>query len=251
MLKVHVSIHDVSPACPEQVEIAIQCCTQFGAQPSLLVIPNYHGRYALQDHPEFCVRLRELRARGHEIHLHGLQHQSRPWRVAPPQFGRPDRLAWLYAQRIVSGGEAEFSDFGRREASQALDEGMRILRATGLEPLGFVPPAWSMPSWLLGVLAARGFRYTEDHLRVYDPMSGTQRTTALINWATRSRLRRWSTVVFGRLIADLSQRVPVRIAIHPQDLSHPALRSEITRLLARAEGHFVTSGRELLATNKA
>jgi hypothetical protein len=241
-MQVHVSLHDVSPAFAPQVEAALELCHRWGTKPALLVVPNYHGRFPLGDHPDFVRRLADLVRAGHELHLHGLLHQAGTG--APEGDGRPGRLGRLLAQRVVSAGEAEFSDLGRSQAALRLDEGERLLRSLGLEPRGFVPPAWSMPAWMLGLLRERGFRHTEDHLSVYDPVRGKKRGTLLINWATRSPSRLWSTVAFGRLARPAGRWWPTRIAIHPSDLGHPRVAREIAVLLGRAEGHFVASSAE-------
>ncbi len=248
-MKVHVALHDVSPAFASQVEQALELCRSFGAKPALLVVPNFHGQAPLGDYPDFSQRLRELMRAGHEIHLHGLVHQARTG--GPGGDDRPDGLRRLFAQRVVSAGEAEFSDLGRSEAAARLDEGERVLRAVGLEPRGFVPPAWSMPPWLFDLLRARGYRHTEDHLRVYDPVQGVSRGTLLVNWATRSRARLWSTVVFGRLAWPVGRLLPARIAIHPHDVDHPVVRRELALLLGRAEGRFVTTSAALLEPDSA
>ena len=238
-MQVHVSLHDVSPAHATQVEAALELCHRFGAKPALLVVPNYHAQFPLGDHPDFVRLLVDLARAGHEIHLHGLLHQADAG--GPAGDGRPGRLGRLVAQRVVSAGEAEFSDLGRSAAAERLDEGARRLRSLGLEPRGFVPPAWSMPGWMLDLLRERGFRHTEDHLYVYDPVRGKKRGTLLINWATRSRGRLSATVAFGRLAWPAARIWPTRIAVHPSDLDHPRVAHEIARLLARAEGHFITS----------
>jgi predicted deacetylase len=242
---VHVTLHDVSPVFAEAVEAALGLCARFGAKPALLVVPNYHGNCPLAAHPNFAARLRELADSGHEIYLHGLVHQARTGPRDAARDGRPGPLRRLFAQRIVSAGEAEFSDLGRAEAAERLDEGIRMLARAGLTPEGFVPPAWSMPSWVRKLLAERGFRHTEDHLRVYDPVLGTSRPTVLINWATRSRARLWSTVAFGRLAWRVAPRMPLRIAVHPHDLGHPRVRHEIALLLGRTQGRFAARAVDL------
>jgi predicted deacetylase len=160
---------------------------------------------------------------------------------------RADRVRWWFAQRIVSGGEAEMSDVSRDEGQRRLEEGERVLREAGLRIDGFVAPAWSMPRWLLPLLAQRGCRFTEDHLRVYDPQAGRRRASVVLNWASRSPARMASTVAWCRAAKYARAVVPARIAIHPADMRVPLLRREIARLLAWARGDFVTRGAELFA----
>ncbi|MDP9034629.1 MAG: DUF2334 domain-containing protein [Myxococcota bacterium] len=243
-MPVHVSIHDVSPASAHAVEEALELCRDAGARPALLVVPNFHGRAPLLADTVFCERLRTLQADGHEIYLHGLSHRSGPRYDAARH---ESRLAWLFAQRVVSGGEAEMSDLRPDEGRACIDEGEQVLRAAGLRIDGFVPPAWSAPRWLLPLLAERGYRFSEDHLRVYDPAAGRSRASVVLNWASRSPARLLSTIAWCRLARHARALVPARIAIHPADLGVLALRREIVRTLAWAGGDVVLRGADLLA----
>lgn len=243
-MAVHVSIHDVSPVSAEELESALLLCREVGARPALLVVPNFHGQAPLQEAPAFCERLRVLQEAGHEIYLHGFLHRSRP-RYDPDRHA--GRLSWMFAQRVVSAGEAEMSNLSLDEGRARIDEGERVLREAGLRVDGFVAPAWSRPRWLLPVLAQRGYRFTEDHLRVYDPSAGRSRRSVVLNWASRSPARLLSTVAWCRLAKHARALVPARIAIHPADLRMLALRREIARTLQWARGDFVERGAELLA----
>ena len=245
-MAVHVSIHDVSPAWSSEVEAALALCHRVHIRPALLVVPNFHSRAPLLDDARFCARLRELQADDHEVYLHGFFHRSRERYdgAAPPLAAR--RLAWLFAQRVVSGGEAEMSDVSAEEGCSRIEEGERVLRQAGLRVDGFVAPAWSMPSWLLPLLGARGFRFTEDHLRVYDPAGGRARASVVLNWASRSPARLLSTVAWCRVAKHARALYPARIAIHPADMRHRLLRHEVQRLLSWARGDVVARGSDLL-----
>ncbi len=243
-MPVHVSIHDVSPASGPEVESALALCRAAGACPALLVVPNFHGHAPLLDDPAFCERLRGLQAGGHEIYLHGFLHRSRARYDASRHGGR---LSWVLAQRVVSDGEAEMSDLSFDEGRARLDEGERVLRNAGLRIDGFVAPAWSAPRWLLPLLAQRGYRFSEDHLRVYDPAARRSRASVVLNWASRSPARLLSTIAWCRLARHARALVPARIAIHPGDLGMLALRREIETTLEWAGGDFVARGADLLA----
>ena len=243
-MPVHVSLHDVSPAWTDEVEDALHLCAEFGARPALLVVPDFHGRAPLLDDGPFCARLRGLQAAGHEVYLHGFYHRSRERYDA----GRASsRLAWLFAQRVASGGEAEMSDVSPDEGRERLENGERVLGQAELRVDGFVAPAWSMPPWLLPLLGERGCRYTEDHLRVYDPSSGRARPSVVLNWATRSPGRLLSTVAWCRAAKHARALWPARIAIHPGDMRYRLVRSEIRDLLDWAQGDLVARGSDLLA----
>jgi hypothetical protein len=244
-LPVHVSIHDVSPAFAGEIFDALAICHAMGARPSLLVVPNYHGRAPLLEDDGFCARLRALQADGHDIYLHGLLHHS-----AAAYDGRAHggKLPWLFAQRVVSGGEAEMSDVGEDEGRARIQAGEDTLAKAGLRIDGYVAPAWSMRSWLIPMLAERAYRFTEDHLRVYDPVSGASKATVLLNWASRSPARMLTTVAWNRLARGGRRAWPARIAIHPGDMNVLLLRREIEGMLRWATGDFVARGADLLRT---
>jgi predicted deacetylase len=134
-------------------------------------------------------------------------------------------------QRIVSAGEAEFSNLTVGECAALVDQGERVMRALSLRIDGFVPPAWTMPSGLVEVLAARGYGYTEDHLTVRRPKTGESWRSLVINFASRSRARATTTTLFSRLSMLLSLGIRTRVALHPTDLRVPFLHREIGHLL--------------------
>jgi hypothetical protein len=248
-MPVHVSIHDVSPANEGPVREALELCHRRGIAPALLVVPDFHGRARLSQHPEFCAGLRELQASGHEIFLHGFFHRSRP--ADQGEYGgRPGRLYWLYAQRLMSNGEAEFADLTREEAAERLDAGEAELKAAGLRIDGFVPPAWGMQEWLIPILAGRGYRYCEGRLTIYDPQAGRARKSVVLNYASRTPARVWSSVAWCRLARPARALFPARVALHPGDLGVPLLRRELEGLLDWARPDAVARAPELFAADR-
>lgn len=255
-MPVHVSIHDVSPAWDREIDAALDLTHTFGIKPALLVVPDFHGHAPLADEPAYAAKLRALEADGHEVYLHGYYHRARPWDDHARASGTSDgasglweRARFAFAQRVVSGGEAEFSDVSREEAETRLDAGERMLRDAGLTPRGFVAPAWSMPPWVLPLLARRGYEYTEDHTRVYGPKDALSRASLVLNYASRSPARLLSTVAYCRIARPARKLLPTRIAIHPGDMRFALLRSELRGLLAWARGDIVPTGRALLSPN--
>jgi predicted deacetylase len=230
---VHVSIHDVSPAWEREADVALSFCHAHGVRPALLVVPDFHGRAKLSDHPAYCAKLRSLEADGHEIYLHGYYHRA--------EGGS------FFRQKVVSAGEAEFAAVDRAEALKRLDEGERMLRDAGLTIRGFVAPAWSMPPWVLALLGERGYAFTEDHLRIYDPAAKRSRSSLVLNFASRTPGRLFSSVAWCRVARPARRLVPTRIAIHPADMHYALLRNETESLLEWADGDFVATGKALLA----
>ncbi len=244
-MAVHVSIHDVSPAWADEIDLALSYCEDAGVRPALLVVPNFHARWPLGEHPEYVARLRRMQARGHEIFLHGFFHKAGLSEALPGQDGKPAGLRRAFAQHVQSGGEAEMSDVSRAEATRRLDDGERVLRDAGLSIDGYVAPAWSMPSWLLPMLRERGYRFVEDHTHVYG--ASEQRASLVLNYASRTRAKLISSVAFCRLARPARRFLPTRVAIHPADMKHAVLRHEVRGLLAWARGDFVERGLDLLA----
>jgi predicted deacetylase len=242
-MPVHVSIHDVSPAWSYEVEDALALCGDVGIRPALLVVPDFHGRAPLLGDPRFCGALRDLQARGHEMYLHGFYHRSGGAYDASTGGGR---LAWLFAQHVASGGEAEMSDVSAGEGRRRVADGEQIFADAGLRVDGFVAPAWSMPRWLLPLLGERGFRFAEDHFHVYDPAARRSRPSVVLNWATRTPGRLISSVAWCRAARHARAFVPARLAIHPADMRHLLVRREIERLLRWARDHTVARGTDLL-----
>ena len=240
---VHVSIHDVSPFWRDEVEAALEMCDAAGARPALLVVPNFHGRSPLLEDRDFCARLRGLQERGHEVYLHGFFHRAQE---AAPRDGS-SRLGWWYAQRVVSSGEAEMFGLTPDQALERLADGERVLGEAGLRLDGFVPPAWSMPAWLVPMLARRGYRFTEDRARVYDPVARRSRASVVLNWASRSRVRVSATLAWCRVAKHARRFAPARLAIHPGDMRVPVLKREIRAMLAWSRGDVVARGQDLLA----
>jgi predicted deacetylase len=234
----------VSPVWAREIEDALGLCRDHGIRPALLAVPNFHDRAPLDEDPGFCKRLRELQADNHEVFLHGFFHRSAA-RYDPKVA--TSRWAWLFAQRVASGGEAEMSDVSETEGRQRIEAGERTLRAAGLRIDGFVAPAWSMPRWLLPWLGTRGYRFCEDHLRVYDPAAGRSRASVVLNWTTRSPARLLSTVAWCRAARHAGALLPARIAIHPADMGYLLIRREIDRLLTWARGDVVARAGDLMA----
>jgi len=241
-MPVHVSIHDVSPVWADEIEAALALCAAFGARPALLVVPNFHAQAPLLDDARFCERLRDLQSNGHEIFLHGFFHQSQATDGHPPVGGR---LSWLFAQRVVSHGEAEMSGISAERGRALLANGETVLREAGLPMDGYVAPAWSMPVWLLTLLSDRGCRFTEDHLRIYDPLARRVRASVVLNWASRSPARLLSAVAWCRGAKHARAIVPARVAIHPADMRFLTLRREIEKALAWAQGDIVNRAADL------
>jgi len=249
---VQVAIHDVTPRWTREIERLLSWAGEAGVRPALLVVPNYHGNWPIAEHQDFCAKLRVLQACGHDVLLHGYYHDSVTERANASTQAAGCRKrhavdsmfraanAFIY-QQLISSNEAEFMGIEAEQADGLLERGARDLEGVGLRIDGFVAPAWSMPSWMRESIFKRGWRITEDHLRIYDSQSRRAQTGMLVNYATRTRLRLATTLAAGRLGRLCPSRVLVRVAIHPADVTVAILREEIQRLFSWAARRGVVS----------
>lgn len=218
-----VSIHDVSPAQADAVARLWTICADRQVTPALLVVPNWHGQWPLESHPGFVEWVRDRAAGGAEIVLHGDRHD---------EIGLPrsvgDRLrAWG-----KTAGEAEFMTLDLSAARERVDRGLARLRKLGLEPTGFVPPAWLAREAAYQAAALAGLGFSEDDHSVRLLASGCRLRSPVVRWSARTSARAWGSVAVARARSLLQRGVRVpRIALHPRDLDHPATARSLTRTL--------------------
>jgi len=205
------------------------------------VVPDWHGAWPLDGHPEFTAQLRDRAANGAEIVLHGLRHdevgQPRPLAHRVRTFGRTDR-------------EGEFASLAPADARARIRQGLATLRASGLQPLGFVPPAWLGGPDLPRVVQDSGLGFTEDARAVVVLADGRgERIRAPATcWSTRRPWRALGSIAVAALRLRIERARPlVRVALHPPDAGSPAVLASCRRTLgALLERREVTTYGELL-----
>jgi predicted deacetylase len=220
-----VSIHDVSPAGALSVARLWRICIERGVTPALLVVPNWHGHWPLESHPDFVQWIRGRRDEGAEIVLHGERHDEVGLRRRPIDHWR----AWGKTDR-----EGEFLALDFRAAGERLERGLNSLRRLGLEPLGFVPPAWLARESTHEAAAAAGLSFSEDDRSVRLHPSTVRLPSPVVRWSARTTIRAWASVGVAatRFLLQHGSRFP-RIALHPNDLDHPATQRSLIRTLER------------------
>ncbi len=218
-----VSIHDVTPALDQPVRRLWDLCAARGITPALLVIPDWHGAWALDAHPEFVAWVRARAAEGAELLLHGYRHDE----VGLPRALRDEWRAWGRTDR-----EGEFLTLDRAAAAERIGRGLELLRGLDLAPIGFVPPAWLARED--GFRAARdaGLPLSEDEAAV---RFGPRRVPSpALRWSGRGALRARGSAVVAAARWRLHQGAALlRIALHPGDLGHPASARSVERELDR------------------
>lgn len=218
-----VSIHDVTPAFRTEVERLDAMCRRRGLTPALLVVPDWHGAWPLERHPEFVGWLRFRASAGAEIILHGERHD---------EVGLPRRLGDHLRAFGRTDGEGEFLTLGYGVALERIVRGRDRLRALGLDPLGFVPPAWLCREVTHRAVAAAGLRFSEDEAGLHIFPAGATVAAPALRWSARSGWRAHGSALVASARWWLQRARPLmRLALHPADLRHPATARSVERSL--------------------
>lgn len=216
-----VTIHDVTPALMPRVERLWALCASRKVVPGLLVVPDWHGAARMEDEASFGPWLRARAAEGAEIFLHGERHD---------EVGSPRSLADELRAFGKTNKEGEFLTLGYESARARIDRGLARLRAMGLEPVGFVPPAWLAKPDTHRAAKDAGLRVSEDDGAIY--LHAPERTvrSPVVRWSGRGVARAYGSVLFerARWWTQRGERV-MRIALHPGDLAHPATAASLER----------------------
>ncbi len=221
-----LSLHDVSPAHGERVIRILEEIDRWGLpSPALLVVPNHHSRWPVEAFCGFQKLIREARVRGSEVLLHGYEH------LASGEAARPRGLARRAKARFLTDGEGEFLNIGIESAIRRIRCGREILaRSLGVQPSGFVAPAWLENRNTSTALAFEGFEFHEDHLFVRRVSSSERFMAPAITFSARSEARTRASVRFAKVMTRLARgKWNLRLAIHPKDFSSVALKDAIRR----------------------
>ncbi len=147
-----VALHDVEPATFERcVEVREWLEDRGVDRVTLLVIPARDLHPLGERSPELAGWLAERRRRGDSLAQHGFQHEQLGCAGWTRRLPTPVR----------SRRAAEFARLDRDEARRAVEAGWRLLKLAGLEPDGFVAPAYAYTPALRSVLSPR-FRWWAD-----------------------------------------------------------------------------------------
>ena len=223
-----ISIHDVSPLTREATGRILDELGEIGVrQVSLLVIPDHHCKGHILDDPAFCSWLKGQETAGHEVAIHGYHHR------------RDQRAGETFLQKLTTryytAGEGEFFDMAGADALRIISQARQEFRKIGLDPQGFVAPAWLLSDGADRALQRLGLAYTTRIGGVFDYTTGVHHASQSLVWSTRSWVRRvlsraWNAHLFRRL-----QEYPLlRIGIHPPDVRHRAIWEQIKAFTARA-----------------
>lgn len=194
-----------------------------GTRLAMLVVPNHWGDAPIVAGSAFATRLRGWADQGVEMFLHGFFHgdDSRHRRSV-------DRLR----ARFMTASEGEFLGLSGAEAAVRIAEGRSLVEDVIGRPIdGFVAPAWLYGRGALDALQQAAIPIAEDHFRVWSPLTGRDLARGpVITWASRSRLRRASSLAAAAALRRVPLKV-LRVGVHPPDIHHPALVRSIDKTL--------------------
>jgi predicted deacetylase len=231
-LKVVIALHDVTPVHAARIAKAERLLASLGATTvTYLLVPDFHQTGPVHERDDFIAWCRAARPFRVQWFLHGYYHRDLP---AADDAGAERRgLRARLAAAVMTAGEGEFLTLRGQALADRLDRGIASFNAClGAAPEGFVAPAWLFDEELLPALSARGIRFTENHVRVFDLLRGRQRDCGVITWATRTAVRKYGSLIVSRALGLYWRRRPVlRVALHPLDFDHPMTIASIARTL--------------------
>jgi predicted deacetylase len=197
-----VALHDVEPATYERCALIRDWLDDHGVDRiTLLVTPARDLHPFDRRSPELVGWLAERRDRGDAIAQHGFRGE-----------------AWH--------GGGEFARLDAGETRRAVDAGRRLLHLAGVEPSGFVAPAYAYTPALHAALA-RSFDWWAAlravHRRaIADPLTTTAESLARLTTPWRLRGR----AAMGREL--------LRLDVHPSDLDAGRRIAALEHVLQRA-----------------
>ena len=197
-----VCVHDVSPSFERETRQIIDDLSEIiGDRFALGVVPDWHGRWPLDEHPAFCRHVRQSSA---ELLLHGLHHdRARGWGLTSVLAERSDEMNGLDVagmRRAVSQGQQMFEN------------------AFGGKARGFLAPAWQRGATNLHALEEFGIDYMLGFFAIDSRDSGSL-PLATYTWDCG----RWAWLghvghAVGSVLQSLDGRIP-SLAIHPRDIA--------------------------------
>ncbi len=214
-----VALHDVEPATFERCALIRDWLDDHGiARVTLLVIPARDLHPLGERSPEMTAWLHQRRQAGDSIAQHGFQHQH------------------LRGGSLRDRRAAEFVGLDRAETSRAVEAGWRVLKLAGIEPEGFVAPAYAYTPELRRVLPRR-FRWWADLLRLHpvqrNPDTGSRRRLVPAwSMGTERPLQRLLSPALIR-VGSLLCGETLRVDVHPAALEHPRQMLALEWVLSR------------------
>ncbi len=234
-----VSVHDVAPPHLDRVQRMLEALAGVGvSRRSLLVIPNFQGRWPIDRDEAFCAALRGFRSGGDEIVLHGYEHVG---------VGAPRGLAARFKNRWFTEDEGEFLSLDYPSARRRIEQGLEIVGRAELDVEGFVAPAWLINAD--GLRAARdcGLQYTNSYASLSDLPGQRSYVSPSLVFGPGHLNEDVGIAVQQRLSGLLARRRVARVVLHPPCIDHPRRFGRILSMIeTMLVGHEPTTYLDLL-----
>jgi hypothetical protein len=221
-----VAVHGIEPATFERCALIRDWLGDHGVdRATLLVIPARDLHPVGERSPEMVSWLAERSHAGDSIAQHGFHHD-------PLRSGTRPLLSLTPGRRA-----GEFTGLDGSETRRAVEAGWRVLKLAGIEPDGFVAPAYAYTTELRETLARR-FRWWASLLRVHGTQFPGDPSPLTPAWSFTSAgpLARLVSPPLLRLGALLPTST-LRIDLHPSDLAHPRHMLALEWVLGREGRH--------------
>src|SRR5579871_2469926 len=203
-----VAIHDIEPATFERAALIRDWLDDLAVdRVTLLVIPASDMHPLSDRRPEVGAWLHERASRGDAVAQHGFCHlQCRPTRLG----------------RRRSSEAPEFVGLDSTATVRALDAGRRVLKLAGVEPRGFVAPAYAYTPQLRESLRTR-FAWWAGSWALHPTRAGAPRCVSgpPIGIAAAGPLVRVLSPALVRAAGRLAGPT-LRVDVHPLDLASPS-----------------------------
>jgi uncharacterized protein len=205
-----VSVHDVAPSTWPLCEKLIAMLDRIGPVPlTLLVVPDYHRRGCIDQHPDFLRHIERRLARGDEVALHGYYHLD--------EGGPPQRAKDWIERRVLTNREGEFAPLSQPQAHARLDRGCALMQRLGWPVTGFVAPAWLLGEGARFALPRFAFHYTTTRGGIYRLPDWDFAPSPAVSYSARSGWRRALSAGFVTAQAAVLRHRLLRLALHPVD----------------------------------
>lgn len=215
----------MTPALAPRVEALWALCAARGVTPALLVVPNWHGDWPLERYPDFVQWIRSRVKDGAEVFLHGERHDE----VGSPRGWRDEWRAFNKTAR-----EGEFLTLDAPAARERVERGLTLFARLGLDPIGFVPPAWLARDSCVGVIGDLGLNFYEDDASITNCIRQTRYASPVVRWSGRTPIRARGSAVVADVRWRTQRGAPyARVALHPSDLDSPITARSVERSLDR------------------
>jgi hypothetical protein len=219
-----VALHDIEPATFERAALIRDWLDDLGVdRVTLLVIPARDMHPLSDRRPEVASWLLERAGRGDAIAQHGFHHLQAPQPRWPP-----------HPRHAVARESPEFIGLDGLQTARALDAGRRILKLAGIEPRGFIAPAYAYTPALRESLQTR-FAWWAGAWGLHPTGAGATRQIFVppIGIAAAGPLRRAMSPSLARLGGRLAGRT-LCIDLHPLDVASAGHMLALEDVIRRA-----------------